>query len=463
MKAIRGTLALGGLVGLVLAMYALWEGRVEPMVYGPEHPRPMHEGRPNVVLIIGCTLRRDQMTPYGAPNFTTPFLARLAKRGVVFEHAVDSAPWTRPATTAILTGHHAASIGMVEPGFKLNRRRLHGSVETLAERLSEAGYETIGLTANPNLNAVFGFDQGFDVYMEAQGLWSDHDIAKVPALQLAVEAHTLIDGRDDEDAPLFLQVLTIDTHEPIDAYPKRARHLSRDGVPPRIGAYRVELQRWDEGLEELWQGLRRRGYTETNTVLMVVNDHGEGLSWPPEHGVGHGNFLFPSAVDMPWVVYGAGVAQGHRVRGMASQVDVHPTVLGLTGGLGYHGPGHNWSPQIRGDADRTTRTYAFSDTYYQRANRAAVYTEQKLCVHDFFNIAEHLGRDRVIPKTACFDRTVDPGARTPQPDVDSAMVEALMAWRREQKAAYEAWPHHESVTRDDPVMKQLEQLGYVDE
>lgn len=423
----------------------------------------MHDDRPNVVLVIGCTVRRDQTTPYGGPPFTTPFFGRLADGGARFEHAVSAAPWTRPASTAIVTGYHAVQIGMVEPDeSRLNRRRLTGPVVTLAERLGAVGYETIGLTANPNLNKVFGFHQGFDEYREAQGLWSDQEVMKVSALELATEAMTLLDIRERPRAPLYLQVLTIDPHEPVDAPPRRARQLSRDGVPFRVGAYRVELQRWDQGLEELWDGLNQRGYTEANTVIVVVSDHGEGLSWPPEHGVGHGNFLLPSAVDMPWVVYGKGIAAGHRIGGVASQVDVHPTIAALAGATGYAGPGRDWSSQVRGNEDRTDRALAFTDTYYQRSNRAAVYSENQLCRHDFASLAEEMGLPRMFPKTVCFDRTVDPGVRTPLPEVEQPLVDALLAWRAAQTEAYEAWPHHESVTRDDPVMKQLEQLGYID-
>lgn len=454
-----------GAVALVLGMGGLsWFGwqSDDTESYGSERPRPLIDGKPNVVVVIGCTLRRDQLSPYGAPRFTTPFLGALAERGAVFDHGVSAAPWTRPASTALLTGYHAVQVGMVEPGTKLNRRRLPDAVVTLAERLGGDGYETIGLTANPNLNRVFGFHQGFDEYRENQGLWSDQDVLKVSSLQLATEALTLVETRQRPAAPLYLQLLTIDTHEPIHAPPRRARQLARDGVPPRIGAYRFEVQRWDEGLEELWQGLSRRGYDESNTILVVVSDHGEGLSYPPEHGVGHGNFLLPSTIDMPWIMHGYGIAEGHRIAGVASQVDVHPTIASLVGVDGYDGPGRDWAEQVRGASDRTNRAVAYADTYYQRANRAAAYAENRLCQHDFLDLAEHLGLNRMLPKTACFDRLVDPGVRTPMEEPDEELVKALLAWRDEQRAAYEAWPHHHSVTRDDPVMKQLEELGYID-
>ncbi|MBX2799753.1 MAG: sulfatase-like hydrolase/transferase [Myxococcales bacterium] len=439
---------------------------VEPDVEEQEGPipvRPLAQGKPNVILIIACTLRRDQLTPYGGPEQTSPFLEQLADRGTRFAHAVDSAPWTRPASTAVLTGRHAIEVGMVEPEVKLNRRRLSGQVITVAERLHDAGFETFGLTANPNLNRVFGFDQGFDAYHESQELWAENDVVKVSSAELVLRALDLVDERQQPDAPLYLQLLTIDTHEPIEVGARRAKALMRDGVPHRVGAYRVEVQRWDLGLKNLWMGLNHRGYTEQNTILMVVNDHGEGLSWPPEHGMGHGNFLMPSAVDMPWIVHGHSVALGHVVGGMASQVDVHPTLMGLVGVEGYEGPGRDWSAQVRGESDRTERERAYVDTWFVRASRAAVYTETRFCMHDFFDLPEQLGVERRLPRTACFDRRIDPNVRDPLPKLDQPLLDDLFAWREQMWSAYEAWPHHESINEDDPVLQQLEELGYVDD
>ena len=42
---------------------------------------------------------------------------------------------------------------------------------TLAEVLRENGYTTVGLTANPNINSVFNFDQGFDTYVDSHVLF----------------------------------------------------------------------------------------------------------------------------------------------------------------------------------------------------------------------------------------------------------------------------------------------------
>ena len=48
-----------------------------PIVAGADRVDPIPDG-PNVVLIIGCTVRKDQITPYGGPEGLTPFLDGMA-------------------------------------------------------------------------------------------------------------------------------------------------------------------------------------------------------------------------------------------------------------------------------------------------------------------------------------------------------------------------------------------------
>src|SRR5688572_12750729 len=73
---------------------------------GPAERPPVPQGAPNLVLVVGCTVRKDQTSLHGGPPATTPFLASLATEGVTLDDLVSAAPWTRAASTALLTGHH---------------------------------------------------------------------------------------------------------------------------------------------------------------------------------------------------------------------------------------------------------------------------------------------------------------------------------------------------------------------
>src|SRR4051794_6158617 len=99
-------------------------------------------GDPNVLLIVMDTVRADRLSPYGYRRDTTPNLARLAGRGILFEQSRSAAPWTLPSHASMFTGRwpHETSVGEDRP--------LDTSHPTLAEFLSDQGYLTAGFVAN---------------------------------------------------------------------------------------------------------------------------------------------------------------------------------------------------------------------------------------------------------------------------------------------------------------------------
>jgi arylsulfatase A-like enzyme len=418
--------------------------------------------KPHVVLVVGCTLRWDQLPVYGGLPEAAPFMGQMGSLGTVFDAAYSAAPWTKAASTALMTGHHAITIGMTEPGAKSNRRRIAPEVTTLAEHMKSAGYGTIGLTANPNTNEVFGFRQGFDTYFEATNLWRD-GMTKVNGRRMVEEALAAIDARPDTKSPLYLRLMMIDTHDPIKASKKDAALLrDEDGkTPVRVAKYRVALSRFDRAISELWGALGDRGMDESNTILVVVSDHGEGLAYPKHHGPGHGNLTYSSTVTMPWLMYGAGIAPAHRVAGVASQVDVLPTLVELAGGEGYEGPGHSWAAAVRGEVDRTTRTRAWVDTWFQSASRVAVYTTRNACHKDYRSEEEWNRKERILEREMCYDHAADPYGQEPLASLDQGLMAEVAAWRRAAVEEARAWAFTQDAEVSDDVNAQLRALGYL--
>ena len=80
------------------------------------------EERPNVVVIVFDTLRRDRMPFYDPDQKTAPFLGALTKEGLVFENAWSSSSWTAPSTASIFTGQLSNQHG-VRTGLFAERRR----------------------------------------------------------------------------------------------------------------------------------------------------------------------------------------------------------------------------------------------------------------------------------------------------------------------------------------------------
>jgi arylsulfatase A-like enzyme len=411
-------------------------------------------GKPNVVVVLGCTVRRDQVSPYGGLPETTPFLQARADQGVLFTDVIAAAPWTRPSSAALLTGRHPVSFGFVSHDDQPNRM-ISEDVRTLAQYFDDAGYLTIGATANPNLDPAFGFARGFDSYQEGlDTAWkSDSRLAgKVVADAMLAQ----VDARRADGEPIYLQAMMLDAHAPRPVTEEEVAAFSTDGMPARMGAYRASLHHFDVALQGYVEALAERGLDESNTVFVMIADHGEGLKVPPHHGLGHGALPMPSVVRVPWIMWGASVARGHQVKGIASGVDLLPTLLGVAG-LELDGPtnGHDLSEHVRGEKIKSPRSQAFVDTWFREFSRAAVYTTTYACQRDF---GSDVHRDPRF-QDGCFHRRRDPDhtktVRKPTLFAD------LVAWREAREAEMLS-VESTALELDEEMSEHLQMLGYVE-
>lgn len=408
---------------------------------------------PNVVLVMVCSTRKSELGPYGGLPGLTPHLDAIAASGTLFTDAIAAAPWTRAASTAILTGRHALELGLVEPTDGRNEQTLPDDVPTLASRFHDAGYLTIGNTANPNLDADYGYDRGFERYQANLPLRPKTKVSGVTvvdALGLALwEARKAGDER-----PVYLQTILVDPHAPRKSGEERWGALKKPGEPARMAQYRFHVSELDRSLVRLDEILASQGLTPDNTLLVVIGDHGEGLNIPAHHGFGHGQYLVPSVVQVPWILRGPGIAAGHVVTGVASQIDLPGTLLALAGVDPGDMPGVRHVDAIRGMTGRSTRPHAIVDTWFSAANRAGIVTPTTTCVHDFGSTGRQ--RQHKLHIDGCFDRIADPAQTTPIP-TDGALWAELLAWRAARPVrAGRAAP------ADAERAEQLELLGYAE-
>jgi Sulfatase len=135
-------------------------------------------GSPNVLLVVLDTVAASQLGLYGSSRATSPAIDELAARGIRFDRAQATSPWTLPSHASMFTGrwHHEVSAGWLTP--------LDGVSPTLAEFLGSRGYATAGLTAN---YAYCASDSGL-----ARGFTKFQDYI-FPALT-ALHIEALVDG-----------------------------------------------------------------------------------------------------------------------------------------------------------------------------------------------------------------------------------------------------------------------------
>lgn len=121
--------------------------------------------KPNVLLIVLDTLRRDRLSGYGHNRDTSPELDAFAASATVYERAVSPAQWTIPAHASLFTGVYPSTHQLTEAN-----ARLSGMFPTLAEILRGAGYHTVGFCNNPLLGVLDnGLRRGFEHFYNYAG------------------------------------------------------------------------------------------------------------------------------------------------------------------------------------------------------------------------------------------------------------------------------------------------------
>ncbi len=167
----------------------------------------------NIVLITIDTLRSDRVSSYGSDLVDTPNIDSFASDGVLFSNAASTVPFTLPAHSSILTGLYPPGHGVRENvGYTLD-----DSIPTLAEVLSEGGWNTAGFVSAFVLDRRWGIGRGFDHYFDDFDL-AEFDTANLSSVQRSGdvtigEAVRWIDGRP-QDAPFFLWLHLYDPHDP---------------------------------------------------------------------------------------------------------------------------------------------------------------------------------------------------------------------------------------------------------
>ena len=279
----------------------------------------------NVLLVTLDTTRADRLGCYGYDAAGTPTLDALAKQGIRFDDAVTVAPVTLPSHASILTGlaphHHGVRNN---GGFHLDPAHV-----TLAEILSDRGYQTAAFIAAFVLDARYGLDQGFDVYNDDVGLDSSNTIEAFArpiyersATRVTSDAVSWL-GTRDRNRPFFCWVHYFDPHKPYNTpapFDKRFRNRPYDG----------EIAYMDNQIGRLVQALKWEGAWD-NTLIVVVADHGEGLGDHDE--ATHAKLIYDSVMRVPLIMACPGLFKKSYVVDdvVVSVTDIFPTVLDLLG------------------------------------------------------------------------------------------------------------------------------------
>jgi len=366
----------------------------------PTPPPVIKKDRPNVVLLVIDALRADKLGFYGFDLDISPELDDMARQGVQFETTWSQCSWTRPSIASMITSLYPRSLGIYKEQFDI----LADKYRTLAEILKEEGYKTIGITANPNINSVFNFHQGFDVYIDTGVIWKWMTPEKNQTT-IGEEAHLpqcrevfheiLEQARNCGEQPGFIQIDIMEVHSPYlvrqeyqklyqDFPVKEVRFkVERDKLEDLVHGTLAAVRQVSKDFADFVQNLQQiPGWQDT--LFIITSDHGQGLDDHPEVAIshGHGNLLYESHIRVPLIFYHPGAKTirftPHKVAQPVQLLDIMPTILeylDITLPKNLHG--RSLLPLLlHPEAILPPINYFIAETHWREVDKIAIYTDQ---------------------------------------------------------------------------------------
>ncbi len=340
--------------------------------------------RPNIILVFIDALRPDKLGCYGFPSEISPEIDALAATGVRFKTVIVPAPWTMPSIAAALTSQYPRTLGI----YGEFNQCLNDRFVTLAEALKAAGYTTIGVTANPNMNSVFNVSQGYDYYFDSNVVWEwmaakPGQIPRSYSTKLKTSGEIFQLAVDllhrEKRRPVFVSLLIMDVHEKKQFIPRPefSQLFSDSGRQEERQYYQMVRQVSKETGDFIEKILA--GDDCQNTLFVISSDHGQGLSDHPHvaNSNEHGYLLYETHLRVPLIFFhpGSSLKPGVITRPVQS-IDLMPTVLAYVGVSPPRGlAGHSLVPLINGSEDQLDLPrYFVAETYFRRSNKIAVYS-----------------------------------------------------------------------------------------
>lgn len=342
----------------------------------------------NFLLILCDQLSASALSFYGNPYSRTPNLDRLAERSAIFEYAYTPCPLCQPARASFWTSRYPHETGVrtnlplqqipVLKGQPLTGEpetmtSLPEAIPTMGQLFSQAGYRCVhfGKTHdygslkgfqvipseeikiprdNPSINFDYETFLDIDTTQKAvQWLSTEADSCDRPFLAVAdlQNPHNICsyigemrDGchpesfslerelpplpenfefDDIQNRPPFIQYLCC-AHRRL----RHASHWTPADYQYYLYAYYTYLSIVDRQIGEILTALESSKHAG-NTAVIFFADHGEGMAahrMVTKYGV-----FYEESNRVPFLASGPGIIAGRRIQGVASLLDLLPTML----------------------------------------------------------------------------------------------------------------------------------------
>lgn len=270
------------------------------------------EQRPNIIFAIADDWGWPHASAYDDPVVKTPAFDRLAKEGILFEHAYISSPSCTPSRNAILTGQYHWRLGWGANLWSMLDTQHH----TYPHVLADAGYFTgrwrkswgPGKLDNWNRHPAGEFVGDFAKFLKARP--KDQPFCYWLG---ASDPHRPYKEGTGKEAGIEPAKIKLFGHYP-----------DSEMIRSDVADYYFEVQRFDADVARALDLLEKEGLAE-NTIVVMTGDH--GMPFPRCKGN-----LYDSGARVPMAVRWPKVIKpGRTVTDFVSTTDLAPTFIDAAG------------------------------------------------------------------------------------------------------------------------------------
>lgn len=344
---------------------SLLTGLVVSAVPAISQPSPKAQS-PNVVLIFMDDMGYGDLSCYGALQYKTPNLDRLASQGVRFTNFVSAQAVCSASRAGILTGCYPNRVGISGALMPDARIGLNPDEETIPEVLKKCNYKTaaVGKWHLGHLREFLPLQQGFDEYLGlpySNDMWpvnydgkpamadkndrkfnypplplidGNEKVREIKTLDDQSELTTLYTERavrfisQHKKEPFFLYMAHSMPHVPL-AVSSKFKGKSQQGM---YGDVLMEID-WSVG--EILKTLEKNGL-DKNTLVIFTSDNGPWLNFGNHAGSTGGlregkGASFEGGQRVPCLMRWPGhITAGTVCNKLASTIDILPTLASIT-------------------------------------------------------------------------------------------------------------------------------------
>lgn len=320
--------------------------------------------RPHVILITLDNLRSNNMSLYGYNRRTTPFLESFARESTVFNNMKGTSTETMVSMPCIITGKYPVKKFPFQRSFYSN---------SLPDILRKNGYEKTIFLSPLSMNMFPR--QIFSEYLilnNSKGdpmkaysylgksrkslLWlssfmsederffnifdqrDPRDITFRQTQTIMTEAYEyIVNTLKSSEKPVFIWAHFLETHPPYNPPPALKQHF-KGNPDPEYDKYDGCIRYSDYELSNFIGRLKIEGLYD-NSLIVISSDHGCYFpsemapreimmqTSPPQAVLRFTNLV----TNIPLIIHEPGQRKGARVRSVAVQSDIVPTILELVG------------------------------------------------------------------------------------------------------------------------------------